>query len=153
MTTRKTTTPRAAHPPATSHRRLNLGSRSTQAAVAGAAVLGAGVLTTGAIMMRGTLGRLARSAAVEATSLGKQLDASHLLAFAGLQRKESMFSRLAPGLGTLIIGLAAGSAVTFLLVRSTRRPQVPADSPRAEQPKSTHDGLGSPSHAEVNGSR
>jgi hypothetical protein len=101
--------------------------------VGGATLLAAAAATTGAVLMRRTLARLAVEGVTQAVMAGKavgsygsgigrgvgesikNLDLEELLMLAGLKRRPSLFARMLLPLGAFAaVAAAAGSAVFFM---------------------------------------
>lgn len=124
--------------------RVGRSPQGTQtAALLGAAVLGGGALAASLGLMRKPLGRLARSAVAEAAGFGEHLAPSHLLSFAGLQRRRSGPGTLGLMAGTWAVGIASGAALGFFLARRGREDTMTRE-PATEQANSAREPLAPP---------
>jgi hypothetical protein len=86
-----------------------------KAAVATGATLGAAALATAVFVMRDSIGRIANATGAKAIALP-----AVLLAGLGIEKKRSSFWSLGAPLGTLALGLAAGSGAVWLARRAMR---------------------------------
>jgi hypothetical protein len=84
-----------------------------KAAVVTGAMLGAAALATAAFVMRDPIGRIANATGAKAVALP-----AGLLAGLGIEKKRSSIWTLGAPLGTLALGLAAGSGVMWLARRA-----------------------------------
>jgi hypothetical protein len=84
-----------------------------------AATAGFGLLAATGVILRKQLLQMAEgalhSAASQGKALGKNVSFERMLSLAGLQRKRSFMNMTLPGLGGLVVGLAAGSALAIFL--------------------------------------
>jgi hypothetical protein len=103
------------HPPRreVSHTRLLEAETTRKAAVATGAMLGAAALATAVFVMRDPIGRIADIAGAKAIALP-----ADLLARLGIEKKRSSIWTWGAPLGTLAVGLAAGSGAMWLARRA-----------------------------------
>lgn len=94
---------------------------SNKGVLAGASALGTSVLAIAGFLMRNQISGLVKDAVAEAMEIGKHFRISDLLELAGLQRKRSSLWTILP---TVTFGMAAGSALTLLLMPRSRYERV-----------------------------
>jgi hypothetical protein len=112
-------------------------------AVPGVAALGTAGAVTAAFLMREPLTRVSRNLLTEGAALVQRLSISELLSLAGLERRRSTLSTLAPALGAFLVGTAAGS-VAILWMQSMNEQAVARERPNGigySRTAGTHDAV------------
>ncbi len=110
-------------------RRPSLQTETKQkAAVATGAMLGAAALATAVFVMRDPIGRIANETGAKAIALP-----ADLLARLGIEKKRSSIWTLGVPLGTLALGLAAGSGAMWLARRAMRDTHDREDDERRQE--------------------
>lgn len=94
---------------------------SRKGVLAGGSALGTGVLAIAGYLMRNQISGLVKDVVAEAMEIGKNFRLSDVLELAGLQRKRSSLWTILP---TVTFGMAAGSALTLLLMPRSRYERV-----------------------------